>query len=173
LGRVTNDVTTLRDATEADLPAIVEIYNASIPGRLATADTQPVSVESRRGWFTDRERARHPLWVAEQAGQVVGWLSFGKFHTRPAYVATAEVSIYVATNAQRLGIATLLMTTALARAPGLGLTTFVGLVFAHNSRSVALCEKFGFATWGHLPRVAVLDGVERDLLILGRRTDVG
>jgi phosphinothricin acetyltransferase len=63
------------------------------------------------------------------------------------------------------------MTAALARAPALGLTTFVGLVFAHNLRSIALCEKFGFQRWGHLPRVAVLDGVERDLLILGRRTD--
>ena len=173
LAGVTDDAPTLRDATDADLPAIVDIYNASIPGRLATADTQAVSVESRRAWFADRDGARHPLWVAEQAGQVVGWLSFGKFHTRPAYTATAEVSIYVATNAQRSGIATLLMTNALARAPSLGLTTFVALVFAHNARSVALCQKFGFQTWGHLPRVALLDGVERDLLILGRRTDVG
>jgi len=42
-------------------------------------------------------------------------------------------------------------------------------IFAHNERSVALFRKFGFETWAHLPRVAVLDGVERDLLILGRR----
>ena len=38
---------TLRDATEADLPAIVEIYNATIAGRMVTADTSPVTVESR------------------------------------------------------------------------------------------------------------------------------
>jgi len=44
-------------------------------------------------------------------------------------------------------------------------------VFAHNDRSVTLCQKFGFETWGRLPRVAVLDGIERDLLILGRRID--
>ena len=162
---------TLRDATEGDLPSIVDIYNASIPGRLATADTHPVSVASRRAWFQDRDPARHPLWVAERDGRVVGWLSIGKFHARPAYAATAEVSIYVATDAQRLGIATFLMTAALARARSLGLTTFVALVFAHNSRSVSLCQKFGFQTWGHLPRVAVLDGIERDLLILGRRLD--
>jgi len=162
---------TLRDATEGDLPSIVDIYNASIPGRLATADIDPVSVASRRAWFQDRDPARHPLWVAERDGRVVGWLSFGKFHARPAYAATAEVSIYVATNAQRSGIATFLMTTALARAPSLGLTTFVALVFAHNSRSVSLCQKFGFQTWGLLPQVAVLDGIERDLLILGRRID--
>ena len=61
--------------------------------------------------------------------------------------------------------------TPIARAPQLGLTTFLGFIFAHNAGSVALCEAFGFQRWGLLPRVAVLDGVERDLLILGLRLD--
>jgi L-amino acid N-acyltransferase YncA len=160
-----------RDAVEADLDAIVAIYNASIPGRLATADTQPVSVDSRRPWFNDRDWARHPLWVEENEGRIAGWLGFGKFYGRPAYAATAEVSIYVDPTAQRRGVATDLLQRAIARAPALGLTTFVGFVFAHNQRSVALCLKFGFQRWGLMPRVAVLDGVERDLLILGRRID--
>lgn len=159
----------LRDARESDLDAIVRIYNAAIPGRLATADTDPVSTESRRPWFRDRDPARHPIWVAERAGQVAGWLSFGKFYGRPAYAATAELSAYVDPGFQRAGLATELVSQAIARAPGLGLQTLLGFVFAHNDRSVALCRKFGFQQWGHLPRVAVLDGVERDLLILGLR----
>jgi L-amino acid N-acyltransferase YncA len=161
----------IRDARAQDLDAIVAIYNAAIPGRLATADTDPVSVESRRPWFQDRAWERHPIWVREEAGQVVGWLGFGKFYGRPAYAATAEVSIYVDPAAQRTGIATALLRQAIARAPTLGLSTFVGFVFAHNARSVALCEQFGFQRWGLLPRVAVLDGVERDLLLLGLRLD--
>jgi phosphinothricin acetyltransferase len=159
----------IRDASESDLDAIVGIYNAAIPGRLATADTEPVSVESRRAWFTDRDAGRHPVWVAERDGRVVGWLSFGKFYGRSAYALTAELSVYVDPQAQRVGIATQLVELAFARASGLGLTTFLGFVFAHNQRSVALCRKCGFGEWGHLPRVAVLDGVERDLLILGKR----
>jgi phosphinothricin acetyltransferase len=159
----------LRDAREADLDAIVRIYNASIPGRLATADTEPVSTESRRAWFRERDVARHPIWVAERDGAVAGWLSFGKFYGRPAYAATAELSAYVDPAFQRGGIATELIEQAIARAPALGLTTLLGFVFAHNDRSVALCRKFGFETWGHLPRIAVLDGVDRDLLVLGRR----
>jgi phosphinothricin acetyltransferase len=79
------------------------------------------------------------------------------------------VSIYVDPSTQRRGLATQLMERALARAPALGLSTFLGFVFAHNDRSVDLCRKFGFAEWGRLPRVAVLDGVERDVLILGLR----
>jgi phosphinothricin acetyltransferase len=159
----------IRDARESDLEDIVAIYNASIPGRLATADTEPVSIESRRAWFTERDVARHPVWVYEAQDAVAGWLSFGKFYGRPAYAATAEVSIYVEPHAQRRGIASALMDRALQRAPGLGLSTFLGFVFAHNEQSVALCHKYGFAQWGRLPRVAVVDGVERDVLILGRR----
>jgi len=162
-------VNEIRDAQESDLDAIVAIYNAAIPGRRATADTEPVSVESRRGWFGDRDWARHPVWVAEREGRVVAWLSFGKFYGRPAYAATAELSVYVDPAAQRGGLATELVSAAFARAGSLGLTTFLGFVFAHNERSVALCHKFGFEQWGHLARVAILDGVERDLLILGRR----
>jgi L-amino acid N-acyltransferase YncA len=161
----------IRDARESDLEAIVRIYNAAIPGRLATADTEPVSIESRRSWFRDRDFARHPIWVAEREGRVVAWLSFGKFYGRPAYAATAEVSIYVDPAAHRTGLARQLMERALERAPALGIKTFLGFVFAHNDRSVTLCKKFGFEQWGHLPRVALLDGVERDLLILGLRLD--
>jgi L-amino acid N-acyltransferase YncA len=67
---------TIRDATEIDLPAILEIYNAAIPGRMATADTQPVTVESRRSWFHEHNPNARPLWVAVQNNVIVGWLSF-------------------------------------------------------------------------------------------------
>jgi len=87
----------------------------------------------------------------------------------PRIRRTTEVSIYVDPATQRRGIASALMDRALERAPALGLSTFLGFVFAHNQQSVALCEKYGFARWGHLPRVASLDGIDRDLLILGRR----
>ena len=162
----------IRDGVETDLDSIVAIYNASIPGRLATADTEPITVESRRGWLRDRDRARHPLWVVERQGRVIGWLSVGPFYGRVAYAATCELGIYVDPVEQRAGAATALMQHALVQAGALGITTYLAFVFAHNERSVALCEKFGFAQWGRLPRVAVLDGVERDLLIMGLRMDL-
>jgi phosphinothricin acetyltransferase len=159
----------IRDALESDLGTIVSIYNASIPGRLATADTEPIPVESRRAWLLDRDAARFPLWVLEREGRVIGWLSFTMFYGRPAYAATAEMSVYVDPASQRGGAATRLMAHAFARAPALGLKTIMGFVFAHNERSISLCRKFGFEQWGYLPRVAMLDGIERDVLILGRR----
>ena len=161
----------IRDADESDLEAIVGIYNGSIPGRMATADTTPVSVDSRRGWLRESDSSHYPVWVLEREDRVVGWLSFSRFYGRPAYAATAEVGTYVDPALRRTGIATELMRHALTQAPRLGLTTFLGFVFAHNEPSLSLCRRFGFERWGRLPRVAVLDGIERDLLILGRRVD--
>ena len=159
----------MRDARDTDLPRLVAIYNEAIPGRRATADTEPVSVESRLPWFREHTPARRPLWVAERDGAIVGWLSFQDFYGRPAYGATAELSVYVSAAAQRGGVGGHLLTRALERAPALGLSTLLGFVFAHNTPSVALFERHGFARWAHLPRVARLDAIERDLLILGRR----
>jgi phosphinothricin acetyltransferase len=32
-----------------------------------------------------------------------------------------------------------------------------------------LFKKMGFETWGTFPRIAVLDNIERDLIIVGKR----
>ena len=49
------------------------------------------------------------------------------------------------------------------------MNNLIGFVFAHNHPSLALFERFGFARWGELPRVTILDGIERDVVILGLR----
>ncbi|MBW4617898.1 MAG: GNAT family N-acetyltransferase [Cyanosarcina radialis HA8281-LM2] len=157
----------IRDATELDLPAIVEIYNATIPGRMATADTEPVSSESRLAWFQQRDRATRPIVVMELSAKIVGWLSFQSFYGRPAYRATAELSIYVAPTHLRQGIGHRLLEYAIGRSPELEIETLLGFIFAHNEPSLKLFEQFGFQRWGYLPKVAKLDGIDRDLAILG------
>jgi phosphinothricin acetyltransferase len=163
----------MRDATEKDLPAIVEIYNSTIPGRMATADLEPVTVESRLPWLRAHDPARRPLWVEERGGRVVGWISLQDFYGRPAYAATAEVSVYVDARERGRGHGARLLAAIAQRAPGFGVSTLLGFIFAHNAPSLALFERAGFARWGLLPRVAVLDGVPRDLAIVGRRIPSG
>jgi len=161
----------IRDAEESDLPAIVAIYNSTIAGRMATADTTPVSVESRLLWFREHNPTTRPLWVMEVDGGIAGWFSFQSFYGRPAYHATAEVSVYVSAAQRRRGIGRQLLAEGMRRAPDLDLRTLIGYIFAHNAPSLGLFESFGFARWGLLPRVAELDGIERDLVIVGRRLD--
>ena len=99
---------------------------------------------------------------------MAGWLSFEPFYGLPAYSTTAEVSVYVAPKFHRQGVATALLANSLETAPSLALSTLLGFIFTHNTPSVALFETFGFAGWARLPEVAELDGVKRDLLIVGR-----
>ena len=115
-----------------------------------------------------RSEAR-PLWVAAIDHSIVGWLSFQSFYGRPAYRATAEISVYVATDEHRRGIGRVLLEKAVDAAPELGLRTLVAFVFGHNDPSLRLFTGLGFERWALLPRVAELNGIERDLVILGRR----
>ena len=158
---------THRPATRADLPAIVAIYNASIPSRVATADLDPVTLESRLDWFAQHRPDFRPLWVAEHGGRMAGWLSFSTFYGRPAYNKTAELSVYVDPSLHRRGLGSYLLAQAIGHAPSLQIDRLLGFVFAHNPASLKLFERFGFEVWGKLPGVTLLDGVERDVIILG------
>lgn len=169
-------MTAIRHARAGDLPAIVAIYNAAIPGGMATADLEPVSIASRKAWFRGFSENRRPLWVASEEvppapGVPVAWLSLHSFYGRAAYDATVEVSVYCEPEHRRHGHSRALLRHAAATAPGLGIATFVAYVFRHNLPSLALFESEGFARWGLLPGIASLGDVRRDLVILGRPLD--
>lgn len=160
----------LRDAFTTDLDAIVAIYNANIPHNLATGDTSPVTVASRREWFAAHAPQTYPLWVLENDQQeIVGWLGFQRFYGRPAYHRTAELSIYIDPGHQQQGLGKHLLQKAIVTAPHLGLKTLLGYIFGHNQPSIRLFKRHGFEQWGLLPGVAELAGTERDLLIFGLR----
>lgn len=156
-----------RHAAETDLPRIVEIYNSTIAGRMVTADTTPVTPESRLAWFYAHNTALRPLWMIYLDGENVGWMSFQSFYGRPAYNGTVEVSIYLAENARGKGLGKKALQYGIDVAPEFGVQTLLGFIFAHNEPSLKLFMSMGFEEWAHLPEIAVLDGVARSLKILG------
>ncbi|MGA8260935.1 MAG: N-acetyltransferase family protein [Arenicellales bacterium] len=156
---------------ESDLPRIVEIYNAAIPGRRSTADTDPVTVEARVEWLRDRDPARRPVWVLEHDDDIAAWISLQSFYGRPAYHETAEVSLYVDPRHHGKGFGALLMERMIASCPRMGVRTLLGFVFTHNEACIALNRKFGFRRWGLLPAVAEIDGARYDLAIDGLEID--
>jgi L-amino acid N-acyltransferase YncA len=162
---------THRDATLADLPAIVAIYNESIPAGRSTADTRPVTVEERHEWFHKHDPARRPLWVAlDEIGDIVGWVGLSSFYGgRPAYDATAEISMYIATRAQRQGLGRWLKQEMIAACPRLGVTTLLSMYFDHNEATAKLNTELGFEIVGHLRDIAQMHGVSRGLKIAALR----
>jgi L-amino acid N-acyltransferase YncA len=159
-----------RDANYSDLPKIVEIYNSTIPSRMVTADTETVSIASKQKWFEEHNSKTRPLWVIESyEQQIIGWVSFQSFYGRPAYDATVEISIYLDSKQRGKGLGKIILKHCIDRAPNFGIKTLLGFIFAHNDPSIHLFEHFGFEEWAFLPNIAVLDGQEKGLKILGKR----
>ena len=159
-----------RDATNSDLARIVEIYNTTIPSRMVTADTEPVTVESRQKWFDEHNPARRPLWVIEDHSRaIIGWVSFQSFYGRPAYDSTVEISIYLDPHQRGRGLGKEVLRYCLEKAPDFGIRTLLGFIFSHNEPSLKLFRHFGFEDWANLPNIAELDGKEYGLKILGKR----
>jgi phosphinothricin acetyltransferase len=159
-----------RDANLNDLPKIVEIYNSTIPTLMVTADTEVVSVESRIDWFHDHTPDRRPLWIVENPHkEIFGWVSFQSFYGRPAYNSTAEISIYLHETARGKGIGKQVLQYAIDHCGAYQIKTLLGFIFAHNEQSLKLFHSLGFEEWATLPDVAMLDGIERTLKIVGRR----
>lgn len=157
-----------RLATQSDLAAIVDIYNQTIESRMVTADTEAQSVESKQVWFDSHTESR-PLYVVTENEQVVAWLSFKSFYGRPAYDGTVEIAIYVDSEQRGKNIGQQLLTFALSLSPELEIKTLLAFIFSHNTPSMRLFSKNGFAIWGELPNVAKMDDNEYSLTILGKR----
>jgi len=165
----------IRNALSTDLIEIVNIYNSTIPDRMATADLQAISVESRLDWLANRDFRYRPVWVIEKVNgdrgdlPILGWLSFNDFYGRPAYQHTAELSIYVALQSRHQGVGSYLLQQAIATCPQLQIRVLLGFIFAHNQPSLNLFQKYDFVQWGKLPQVARLAQQNQDLIILGKK----
>jgi L-amino acid N-acyltransferase YncA len=159
---------TIRLAELKDLTSIVEIYNLSIPGRLATADTEPVTVESRLEWFHSHKENR-PLFVVVENNIIIAFLSFKSFYGRPAYSITAEIGIYIHPDHQKKGLGKILLQKAIDMSPELKLENLLGFIFGHNEPSIKLFKSFGFTEWGTLKEVGKMDGKYVDLIIFGKK----
>lgn len=136
---------------------------------MVTADTEAVTVQSKMKWFEAHTPEKRPLWVVEVEGTIIGWVSFQSFYGRPAYDATAEISIYLDEAARGKGFGAKIVQHAIENSAALGIKTLLGFIFSHNQPSLNLFRKFGFEDWALLPDIAVLDGIERSLSIVGKR----
>lgn len=157
----------IRPAVQADLPAIVSIYNSTVAARSSTADLHPVSVADRQAWF-DAHGGSRPLLVMQDAdGALLAWGSFSDYYPRQAYHITAEASIYVHPDRRGGGLGKILLADMLQRAPALGIRNIIAVIFGHNTASLRLFAGFGFQQWGLLPAVCDLDGRAADIVLLG------
>ena len=156
---------TIRPATEADLPAINDVYNHYVLLSTCTYQEEPESIEDRQRWFR-RHGAQHPVIVAETDRQVAGWGSLSPYHARSAYRFTVENSVYVHHEMHRHGIGTLLLEDLIVRARKIGHRAIIAGIDGQQAGSVALHSKFHFEKVGHLKEVGFKFGRWLDVIYM-------
>ncbi len=157
---------TIREAAEADLPAMLDIYNDIILHTTAVWQYEPHTLEMRKEWFDIKKQLGHPVFVAEENATIVGFSTFGPFRQWQGYRFTVENSVYVAAEARGRGIAKLLMPPLIAAAKELNIHAIVSGIEASNQASIALHEKFGFKEVAHFREVGHNFGRWMDLKFL-------
>lgn len=163
---------TYRCAKLEDLPFIVDVYNSTIASRMVTGDITAVSVESKLDWFHQHNADDRPLWLIQYQNQHCGWISLSSFYGRPAYNKTVEISLYLHPNFRGKHIGLYMVQEIEKFAVSGGIDVILSYVFAHNIPSIQLFKKLNYSQWGLLPKIALLDNVQRDLMILGKHLNI-
>jgi L-amino acid N-acyltransferase YncA len=157
---------TTRAMVDEDLPAVREIYAQGIATRNATFETEvPSAARLRSTWLPEHR------WVAQLDGRVVGWAAVSPVSARACYGGVAETSVYVAEDVRGQGVGKALIYRQVTEADTGGLWTLQTSVFPENRASIGLHHSAGFRTVGVRSRIAQLDGVWRDTVLLERRRD--
>ena len=160
----------VRLATEADVPAIREIYNYEVLNGTATFDTEPRTLEDRLAWFHETQRPPHVVLAAEVGGEVVGWGSLRSFRPRPAYRFSTENSVYVHQDWRGKGIGTAILSRLVELAREGGFRSIIAVIAEGHPDSEALHARFGFEYAGRIRQVGYkferwLDTIDMQLML--------
>jgi len=153
----------IREAREADLPALLAIYNHVILHTTAVYTYEPQTMEARKAWYAEKLRSGYPVFVAEEEGIVVGFSSYGPFRAWPAYKYTIENSVYVTEEQRGKGIGRLLIQPLIDSAREKGYHAIIAGIDAANNASIRLHASFEFEEVAHFRQVGFKFGRWLDL----------
>lgn len=145
----------IRKSTISDFQKILDIYNQAIPTHQITADLELATLENRQNWFDFHlSSEKYPLWSVEEQNEVVGWFSFSPFYERPAFVHTAEISLYLDQSAKGKGYGSRIVKYMQDVMLDHHIHTLMAYIFELNQASLRLMEKHHFEYWGRFPNIA-------------------
>lgn len=137
----------IRPATEADLAAILDIYNEQVANSTSTFDLEPRSMDGQREWVKQFE-GPYVLLVAEDGGEVIAWGCLHPFGSKPGYRHTTENSVYVRHDRRRTGAGRAMLEALIDAGRQNGFHTIIARIAGDNPVSIALHATFGFETIG-------------------------
>jgi len=149
----------------ADWDAVRAIYEQGIAGRNATFETESPSWDQ---W--DAAHLPFARLAARLGEEILGWAALSPTSPRRCYSGVAEATVYIAPAFQRRGLGRALLAALIAESERNGIWTLQASVFPENAGSLALLRGCGFREVGCRERIAKLDGVWRDTILLERRS---
>ncbi|MGL3606392.1 N-acetyltransferase family protein [Rhizobium sp. G187] len=138
----------IRDATEADLPAVLEIYNHAVAETTAIWNEILVDLDNRRAWLEARRARGFPVLIADVGGVVAGYASYGDWRAFDGFRHSVEHSVYVEKNHHGRGLGRALMQALIEEARAGNIHVMIAAIEAGNQGSIALHEKLGFRLVG-------------------------
>ena len=156
----------IRPAREADLPAILAIYNQGIEDRIATLETEPKDLAYMTAWLTGRA-PHHAVLVAERPdGLIAGWASINPYNARCAYRGVGELSIYIHREHRGQRVGQRLLDALEAEGRRGGFHKFVLFTFPFNALGQGLYRKKGYRVVGTFHEQGMLDGRHVDVMAM-------
>lgn len=158
----------IRAATQADAPALREIYRPYVERTTISFEADVPSIEEFAGRIA--KYTTHWDWVvAEEDGTCLGY-AYGSAHReRAAYRWSVETSVYVHEHHHRRGIAKATYTELLKRLTVKGYCNAFAGIALPNDASVALHESLGFQMIGVFERVGLKFGRWHDVAWMQRQ----
>ncbi|MEW2434523.1 N-acetyltransferase family protein [Streptomyces caniferus] len=156
----------VRAGTEADLPALTDLYNHYIRETCITFDLEPFTPDQRRPWLLSHPQdGPHRLLVAQEAtdrtknphngpvpdppgGALLGYATSSAFRPKAAYAPSVEVTVYCAPHAAGRGIGTLLYTSLFRALADEDVHRAYAGITQPNEASTRLHSRFGFRPIG-------------------------
>jgi L-amino acid N-acyltransferase YncA len=164
----------LRDASQADIPAITEIYRDSVLNGVASYEIAPPPEAEMAQRFSAIVSQQYPYVAATDAdGKLLGYAYASAFRTRPAYRWMVEDSIYLAPEARGRGVGKALMVELIDRCTALGFRQMVAVIGGASPASIALHLKSGFVEVGLMKGTGYKHGRWLDTMLMQRSLGEG
>jgi len=154
--------------TTEDWEAVRRIYQEGIDSGEATFESSAPEWET---W--DAAHLPACRLVVRDRKRVVGWAALSPVSKRAVYAGVAECSVYVAADARRKGVGTILVEGLIAQSEAAGIWTLQASLFPENKASFWLFREAGFRTVGSRERLGCASGGKwRDVVLMERRSAV-
>ena len=164
----------IRPATEADLPAITDIYAHAVLHGTATFELIPPDLTEMTRRFRALQDGGFPYFVAALEGGVIGYAYAGPYRPRPAYRFTVENSVYLAPATHRRGIGLQLLQRLIAECEARGYRQMIAVIGdSANAGSIGVHARCGFAMIGTHPDVGLKFGRWLDTVMMQRALGEG